>query len=280
LIDRLSDEQEDEDNRNYWRILNKMEYKQLNDAFNSLKYMLNKDDYWKYREALGTITLKLSGKQFDNAFNYLIYEEKNTYVDLLKMIVQRLDEKQMDIALNYFVDKLNDKNEHPNICIKCAELLGIIAVDLNGRHFDDAFQCLKNGLKDSDLNVQKSCVKSFSKKWNENQLNITSLLKGIAIKLNKTQIDSLFTCPINKFKDKSEWGCELYAISIGYVSTKLNKRQLGNVFECLNGLKDEHKCIRALYKKSLETISTKLNDKQLDRVFSAFSHGLKDLDKW
>ncbi|ETO03412.1 hypothetical protein RFI_33998, partial [Reticulomyxa filosa] len=98
--------------------------------------------------------------------------------------------------------------------------------------------------------------------------------------LNETQIDSLFICPTNKLKGKSEWSCELYATSIGYLSTKLNKRQLGNVFECLNGLKDEHKCIRVLCKKSLETISTKLNDKQLDRVFSAFIHGLKDLDKW
>ncbi|ETO02993.1 hypothetical protein RFI_34417 [Reticulomyxa filosa] len=45
--------------------------KQLNDAFNSLKDMFNKDYHWRYI-ALETIEVKLSGEQFDNAFNYFI----------------------------------------------------------------------------------------------------------------------------------------------------------------------------------------------------------------
>ncbi|ETO34044.1 hypothetical protein RFI_03050, partial [Reticulomyxa filosa] len=40
--------------------------KQLNDSFDSLKDMLNEDDYWEYGKVLETITVKLSGKQFDN----------------------------------------------------------------------------------------------------------------------------------------------------------------------------------------------------------------------
>ncbi|ETO02028.1 hypothetical protein RFI_35408, partial [Reticulomyxa filosa] len=66
---------------------------------------------------------------------------------------------------------------------------------------------------------------------------------------------------------------ELYAKCIGFLSTKLNKKQLDDVFECLNGLQDENTCIRALCEQSLETISTKSNDRQLDRVFSAFIPG-------
>ncbi|ETO02324.1 hypothetical protein RFI_35112, partial [Reticulomyxa filosa] len=61
---------------------------------------------------------------------------------------------------------------------------------------------------------------------------------------------------------------------------KLNKKQFDDVFECLNGLKDENECIRALCKQSLETISTKLNDQQFDRVFSAFIDGLKYSNQW
>ncbi|ETO03029.1 hypothetical protein RFI_34381, partial [Reticulomyxa filosa] len=162
-----------------------------------------------------TITVKLSGKQFNNAFNYFIsrfncekrylYDDK--YANLLAIIAQRLDEKQMNIVLNYCMDKLNDKNEHPNIRIKCtqlltevsnkcneqqlneafnssmdifndkndnahvrmecAELLETIAVNLNGKHFNDAFQCFTNGLKDD---MQYSCAKSLitlSKKWDD-----------------------------------------------------------------------------------------------------------------
>ncbi|ETN98202.1 PBS lyase HEAT domain protein repeat-containing protein, partial [Reticulomyxa filosa] len=86
------------------------------------------------------------------------------------------------------------------------------------------------------------------------------------MKLNETQIDSVFTCLINGLKDNSKWNQTVYAESIGFLSMKLNKKQLDAVFEC----------IRALCKKSLETISTKLNDK----VFSAFIHGLKDEYSW
>ncbi|ETO03201.1 hypothetical protein RFI_34209, partial [Reticulomyxa filosa] len=173
----------------------------------------------------------------------------NKYYNLLERIAQRLDEKQTNIILNYFMDKINDKNEHQNIrikciqlikefsneqqlneafnssmdiltdknddadmCKRCAELLAI-AVNLNGKHFADAFQYFTNGLKDSDSGVRKSCVQSLvtlSKKCNDIQLDFTvqcliggfqnineycydtfrDLLEGIAMKLNETQIDS------------------------------------------------------------------------------------------
>ncbi|ETO05788.1 hypothetical protein RFI_31606 [Reticulomyxa filosa] len=61
---------------------------------------------------------------------------------------------------------------------------------------------------------------------------------------------------------------------------KLNKKQLDNVFECLNGSKYENECIRELCEKSLETISIKLNDQQLNRVYNAFIYGLKDKYIW
>ncbi|ETN97222.1 hypothetical protein RFI_40309, partial [Reticulomyxa filosa] len=186
LINRLSDEKEDERNRAkcaelLGKLSMKWNEKQLNDAFNPLKDMLNKNGDWK--------------------FNCEGIHKLDKYADLLKRIAQRLDEKQMNIALNYCMDKLNDKNEHQNIRIKCirilerilnkcneqqldeafnssmdiftdkndnadlrkecAKLLKTIAVDLNGKHFDDAFQCFTNGLKDSDLIVRYSCVKSL-----------------------------------------------------------------------------------------------------------------------
>ncbi|ETO34664.1 hypothetical protein RFI_02427, partial [Reticulomyxa filosa] len=149
----------------------------------------------------------------------------------LKKIAQRLNEKQMNIALNYCMDKLNDKNEHQNNRIKCIELFETISNKCNEQqlnnslmdilhdeddheeYFDDAFQCLINGLKDGDSTVQQSCVKSLvtiSKKWNDKQLDITFqclidgfeningydcytpryLLEGIEMKLNEIQIDS------------------------------------------------------------------------------------------
>ncbi|ETO34387.1 hypothetical protein RFI_02707, partial [Reticulomyxa filosa] len=240
LINGLPDEKEDEDNRK--------------------KYIHNKKNYWVYRSAIETITMKLSGGQFHNTFSYLInrlnrediYNDK--YTDLLKRIAQRLDEKQMKIALNHLMGKLNDKNKHQNIVIKYiqlltendnayvrAELLGTIAANLNRKHFDDAFQCFTNELKDSDSSVRKSCAKSLttlSKKWNDKQLDITvqclvagfqnisgydhyifrDLLEGIAMQLNETQIDSLFTCLINKLKNNSGQDRNLYAKSIGYFS--------------------------------------------------------------
>ncbi|ETN99732.1 hypothetical protein RFI_37736 [Reticulomyxa filosa] len=280
LIDRLSDEKEAENKRiKCAKLLGKFSMKwnekQLNDAFNSLKDMSNKDDDWKYRESLGTITVKLSGKQFDNAFNYFISrsnrEKGHRYCDLLYRIAQRLDEKQMNIALNYI---FTDKNDSAHVRGEYVELLETIAANLNGKHFDDAFQYFTNGLKDSYRTVRNSCAKSLvtlSKKWNDKQLDIAVqclidgfqningyhcdtfvyLLEGIAMKLNETQIDSVFTCLINGLKGNNEKNRKLYTESIRYVSIKLNKKQLDDVFKCLN-------------------------DEQLDRVFSSFIHGLKD----
>ncbi|ETO05612.1 hypothetical protein RFI_31784 [Reticulomyxa filosa] len=171
-----------------------------------------------------------------------------------------------------------------------AELLGTIAMNLNGKHFDDAFEFLINGLKDSYWGVRKSF------KWNDKQLDVTIqilidgfqsingydgytsnwLLEGLAMKLNKTQIDCVFACLINEFKGNSEWNRKFYAECIGFFSRKLNKKHLGDFFECLDGLEDENKCIRVLYRKSLKAISITLNARQSDRVCSAFIHGLKD----
>ncbi|ETO02083.1 hypothetical protein RFI_35352 [Reticulomyxa filosa] len=160
--------------------------------------------------------MELKEEQLDDLFKLYKFDK---YAYLLKGIAQKLDEKQINIALNCFMDKLNDKNEHQNIRIKCtqlikeiakkcseqqlikcaqrmcriawdncseskfneknedeylrkrcSELLGTIAVNLNGKHFDDAFKSLANELKDSDKSVWKSCVQLFvtlSQKWNE-----------------------------------------------------------------------------------------------------------------
>ncbi|ETO00019.1 hypothetical protein RFI_37440, partial [Reticulomyxa filosa] len=111
------------------------------------------------------------------------------------------------------MDIFTDKNDDENVRGGCAELIGIIAVNLNGKHFDDAFQCFTNELKDSDWTLRKSCAISLvtlSKKWNDKQLDIIfkclidgfqnkngyhchtsrDLLEGIVMKLNETQIDS------------------------------------------------------------------------------------------
>ncbi|ETO34686.1 PBS lyase HEAT domain protein repeat-containing protein, partial [Reticulomyxa filosa] len=352
LVDRLSDEKEDDNARIkcaelLGKISMKWNEKQLIDAFNSLIDIFNDIDasYSAFQyvcEAIAAITVKFPGRQFDNTFNYLISRlncegiaEHDKYADLIERITQRVDEKQINIALNCFMGNLN---KHQNIrikCIqlikeisnkcneqqlnkafnssmdiftdkndadvrkKCTELLVTIAVNLNGKHFDNAFQCFTNGLKDSNSSIRYSCAKSLvtlSKKWNDKQLDIIFqclvdgfqkingycwhiscyLLEGIAMELNETQIDSVFTCLINGLKDKDEKNRKLCAKSIGFLLMKLNKKQLNDVFECLNGLKGENECIRTLCRKSLETIPTKLNDKQLDRIFNAFIHGLKD----
>ncbi|ETO33054.1 hypothetical protein RFI_04052 [Reticulomyxa filosa] len=80
-------------------------------------------------------------------------------------------------------------------------------------------------------------------------------LKKIAIKLNETQIDSVFTCLINGIKGNDEKNRKLYAESIEFLLMKLNKKQLDDVFECLN-------------------------DRQLNRVFSTFIDRLKNTNKW
>ncbi|ETO34432.1 hypothetical protein RFI_02662 [Reticulomyxa filosa] len=159
------------------------------------------------------------------------------------------------------------------------------------KHFDDVFKCLINGLKDSDSFVRKSCMEAlvtFSWKWNERQLDITvqCLIDGFQ-KWILLQIDSVFTCLINGLKNDRE----LYAESIGFLSMKLSKKQLDDVFECLNGLKDEKECIRVLYKdariscaKSLGEMSTNFTDKQLKEkrhYFYSYQTALGNLlTKW
>ncbi|ETN99289.1 hypothetical protein RFI_38192, partial [Reticulomyxa filosa] len=115
------------------------------------------------------------------------------------------------------MDKLNDKNNNADVRGRYTELLETIAVNLNGKHFGDAFQCLTNGLKDSKADVQYSCVRSLvtlSKKWKDKQLDIT------------------FQFLIDGFQNKNGYDCsneknrKLYAKSIGYILMKLNKKQL------------------------------------------------------
>ncbi|ETO03262.1 hypothetical protein RFI_34148, partial [Reticulomyxa filosa] len=133
--------------------------KQLSDIFNSLKGMLNKGDYHLYIETLETITMNLSEKQFDNAFNYFIsrfnckciYNDKYAY--LLKGIAQKLDEKQMNNALNCFMDKLNDKNEHQNIRIKCIQIFERVSNKCNEQQLDEVFNSSMDIFTDGNHNV-------------------------------------------------------------------------------------------------------------------------------
>ncbi|ETO02683.1 hypothetical protein RFI_34730, partial [Reticulomyxa filosa] len=81
LINRLSDEKAAENNRRkcaelLGKLSMKWNEKQLNDAFNSLKDMLNKDDRFNREET---------------------YKNNDKYADLFERIAQRLDEKQMKI---------------------------------------------------------------------------------------------------------------------------------------------------------------------------------------
>ncbi|ETO04852.1 hypothetical protein RFI_32544, partial [Reticulomyxa filosa] len=141
----------------------KLKEGQLGDIFQCFIHQLSKDvlnaDYYEtYREALEAITVKLSGKQLDNAFNYFIIDE---YADLLKEIAQRLDEKQINIALNCCMDKLNDKNKHQNICIKYIQLLEIISNKCNEQQLNEAFNSSMDIFIDKNDNayVRGGCAK-------------------------------------------------------------------------------------------------------------------------
>ncbi|ETO33055.1 hypothetical protein RFI_04053 [Reticulomyxa filosa] len=55
-----------------------------------------------------------------------------------------------EIILTLQWDIFNDRNDNTDVRMECEELLGTIAVDLNRKHFNDAFRCLTNELKDSN----------------------------------------------------------------------------------------------------------------------------------
>ncbi|ETN99413.1 hypothetical protein RFI_38068, partial [Reticulomyxa filosa] len=186
-------------------------------------------------------------------------------IQFLKIISNQCNEQQLNKAFKSSINIFNDGNNDTNLRKGCAELLGAIAVNLNGKHFDDTFQCLINGLRDSDWSVQYSCVKS---------------LVTLSKKWNEEQLDITFQCLIDGFQNINGYCCYTSRHLLEGIAMKLNETQIDFVFTCLNGLKDENECIRALCKESLETISTKLNDRQLDRVFSAFVHGFKDKYNW
>ncbi|ETN98011.1 hypothetical protein RFI_39511, partial [Reticulomyxa filosa] len=138
------------EDKGYARLLGKLSMKwnekQLNDAFNSLKDMLNKGPNWN---------LKLSGKQFGNAFNYLISRSS------CKEIAQKLDEKQLNSALNYCMDKLNDKNEDLYIRINYIKL--IISNKCNEQQLNEAFNSSMDIFNDknNDEDVRGGCAELF-----------------------------------------------------------------------------------------------------------------------
>ncbi|ETO06575.1 hypothetical protein RFI_30817, partial [Reticulomyxa filosa] len=231
LINQFSYKKEDRYNRA--KLLGKLSMKwnkkQLDDAFDSLEDMLNEDDYYFYTEGLGAIIVKMSGKQFDRAFNYLISEldceRRNIYIDkyayLLDEIAQKLDKKQMNIALNYFMDKLNDKNKHQNIRIKCIKLIEEILNKCNEQQLNEIFNSSMDIFtdKNDDEDVRGECAK---------------LLEAIAVNLNGKYFDDTF-----KYSNKSvQKSC---ANSLVTLSNKWNDKQLNIAFQCLiDGLKDSH----------------------------------------
>ncbi|ETO01837.1 hypothetical protein RFI_35602, partial [Reticulomyxa filosa] len=111
--------------------------KQLNDAFNSLKDIFNKerltleDMFNKEQLTLEDIHNK------ENLVGTFNCEESYKYANLLYGIAQRLDEKQMNMALNYSIDKLKDKNEHQNIRIECIKILEIISKKCNEKQLNE-----------------------------------------------------------------------------------------------------------------------------------------------
>ncbi|ETN99635.1 hypothetical protein RFI_37835, partial [Reticulomyxa filosa] len=154
----------------YWQyekahkaIIVKLSGKQF---YNALGYSINKFN----RE----IAQRLDEKQMNIALNYLMdkLNDKNkckytrmAYIQLIKEISNKCNEQQLNEAFNSSMGVFTDKNDNKDVRGECAKLLGTIAVNLNGKYFEDAFQCFTNELKD------KSIV-TLSKKWNESQLNI------------------------------------------------------------------------------------------------------------
>ncbi|ETO02922.1 hypothetical protein RFI_34491, partial [Reticulomyxa filosa] len=281
LINRLSDEKENE----YYRekcaqLLGKFSMKwnekQLKDAFNSLKDMPNKDYDWTYREALETITVNLSGKQFDNAFNYLIrklnceneYWYKDEHVGLLERIAQRSDEKQMNIALGYFMDKLNDKNEHQNIRIKCIQLIKEISKKCNKQQLNKAFNSSMDILTDKNDNIYV-------------RMKCAGLFGTIAVNLNGKHFGDAFQCLTNGFKDSDHFVRNSCIVALVTLSKEWNDKQLDITFQCLiDGFQNINGYCCYTSRNLLEEIEMKLNETQIDSVFTCLINGLKGNSKW
>ncbi|ETO33999.1 hypothetical protein RFI_03093 [Reticulomyxa filosa] len=129
----------------------------------------------------------------------------------------------MDIALNYFMDKLNDKNEHQNIRIKCIQLIKGISNKCNEQQLNEACNSSIDIFTDKnhntnlritwnncngDWSVRDSCAKSLalSKKWNDKQLGIT------------------FQCLIDGFQNINGYDCETSRDLLEGITTKLNEK--------------------------------------------------------
>ncbi|ETO02890.1 hypothetical protein RFI_34523, partial [Reticulomyxa filosa] len=307
LIGRLSDKKENVYNRGSCaELLGELSMKwneeQLNDAFNSLKYMLNKDNYGTYRKALETITVKLSGKQLNNAFNYFVNrlncKGRYIYDDLLERIAQRLDEKQVDIALNYFMDKLNDKNTHQDIRLKYIQLINITSNKCNEQQLNKAFDSSMDIFTDKNDNayVRKECAELLGtiavnlngKYFDDTFKCLTNGLKDsdssvrkscvkslviLSKKWNNKQLDITVQCLIDGFQNINGYHCGTSCRLLEEIAMKLNEIQIDSVLTCLiNGLKGNDE---KLYAESIGHVSMKLNKKQLDDVFECLN-GLKD----
>ncbi|ETO00295.1 hypothetical protein RFI_37151 [Reticulomyxa filosa] len=123
-------------------------------------------------------------------------------------------------------------------------------MQLNEKHVDDVFKCLK-GLKDKNECIRALCEKS---------------LEIISTKLNDKQLDRVF--------NTSYFVRGSCAESLGVISINLTDKQLEGVF---NDLPNEQEYnYFGSYKKSLEEISTKWNERQSEIVFNALIFVSKD----
>ncbi|ETO04582.1 hypothetical protein RFI_32814 [Reticulomyxa filosa] len=117
---------------------------------------------------------------------YLRYISDDKYANLLKEIAQRLDEKQINIALNYCMDKLNDKNEHQNIRIKCIQLpIRINKYSSKDKSLVKLLELISTKLNDKQLYV----LNSNNHIWKtENNIDIELLAFGLMIFIPRIQL--------------------------------------------------------------------------------------------
>ncbi|ETO33960.1 hypothetical protein RFI_03136 [Reticulomyxa filosa] len=181
-------------------------------------------------------------------------EHQNTRIKCIQLINEISNEQQLNEAFNSSMDIFTDKNDDKDVRRECAELLGTIAVNLNGKHFDDAFKCLINGFKGSS-------------EWNH-KLYAESI-GYLSMKLNKKQLDNVFEC-LNGSKDENECIRELCEKLLETTSTKLNDQQLNRVYNAfIYGLKDNYIWGHKSCAKPLGKIATKASKKQREEIVNA-----------
>ncbi|ETO03311.1 hypothetical protein RFI_34098, partial [Reticulomyxa filosa] len=118
-------------------------------------------------------------------------------------------------------DIFNDRNDNTDVRMEFAKLLGIIAVNLNEKHFDDAFECLNDrqldrvfialidGLKDTNKWGHESCAK---------------FLEVISKKLNGKQLKIVINVLMSGLKYGNSCVRILCAKSLGIISEKLDEK--------------------------------------------------------